>query len=141
MYSSILWFSYQHTTKTGSLQHVHIFTNMYKCPFIFFCCSYSAIKLLFVCVKIETSKYASIAPSSYHVGYPTFVSYDFCETFGIGQYVGEINVCKCVLLSKQVNLVAWLHVSYVNDRAEKICILFLYGHGILSVALKHKQKA
>ena len=30
----------------------------------------------------------------------------------------ELNVCKCILLTKQVNIVSWLGVSYFCDHAE-----------------------
>ena len=35
-----------------------------------------------------------------------------------GQFVIEVDLCKCVLLEEQMNLVDWLGVSYSYDQAE-----------------------
>ena len=89
MYSCILWFSYQHTTKTGSLSSVDIFPNIYKCLFMFLLLIFCHKTAVCLC-KIEIRKCRPIASvTSHDVGYPTFVSYNFFEVFGIGQCVGN----------------------------------------------------
>ena len=42
----------------------------------------------------------------------------FCENCSHDQFVWEADVCKGILLTKQVNLVAWLLVGYLYHHIE-----------------------
>ena len=41
-----------------------------------------------------------------------------CDIYGHGQFVGGVDICKCVLRAEQVNLVVWLCVRYFYDHTD-----------------------
>ena len=53
-----------------------------------------------------------------------------------GQFLGEVDLCKCVLLTKQVNPVTCLHVCYFCDHAKKIVSNF---HSTAMVCCLHAE--
>ena len=58
----------------------------------------------------------------------------------IGQFMVEVDVCKDSLLTKLVNVMAWLHVVCFYGHTVNNTIFFLYNHGMLSVLCKYLEK-